>query len=231
MSALGTSAGMDGIAIVGMSGRFPGAPNLDAFWDKLARGIETISNTRALPTGRFSGDGGAGPSLESPASGPRPPTISSRARRPSVAGVSASRAISSGRTTCSRTASAMSQSIPGAGRGFHASGGTGSGAPGSVSIRIEARSTPETPSIMQWWVLEIMANRLRARSSTTQYSQSGFDRSRGRAKRRAASVASSAIPPGRGSAVRRRCRSRSNPSWSTHTGRPTPKGSVESRCA
>ncbi|HEU4323142.1 MAG TPA: type I polyketide synthase, partial [Roseiflexaceae bacterium] len=31
------------IAIVGMGGRFPGAPDLDAFWDNLARGVESIT--------------------------------------------------------------------------------------------------------------------------------------------------------------------------------------------
>jgi acyl transferase domain-containing protein len=35
------------IAIVGMAGRFPGAPTLDQFWQNLARGVESIA--------RFSG--------------------------------------------------------------------------------------------------------------------------------------------------------------------------------
>ena len=34
---------MDGIAIIGMSGRFPGAGNVGAFWDNLVRGVESIS--------------------------------------------------------------------------------------------------------------------------------------------------------------------------------------------
>jgi acyl transferase domain-containing protein len=34
---------MEGIAIIGMSGRFPGAPSVDAFWDNLVRGVESIS--------------------------------------------------------------------------------------------------------------------------------------------------------------------------------------------
>jgi amino acid adenylation domain-containing protein len=33
----------DGIAIVGMAGRFPGAPDLDAFWRNLREGVESIS--------------------------------------------------------------------------------------------------------------------------------------------------------------------------------------------
>ncbi|HRJ74153.1 MAG TPA: type I polyketide synthase, partial [Terrimicrobiaceae bacterium] len=31
------------IAIIGMSGRFPGAPDVDAFWDNLIHGVETIT--------------------------------------------------------------------------------------------------------------------------------------------------------------------------------------------
>jgi acyl transferase domain-containing protein len=31
------------IAVVGMAGRFPGAPNLDAFWDNLKNGVESIT--------------------------------------------------------------------------------------------------------------------------------------------------------------------------------------------
>ena len=34
---------MEGIAIIGMSGRFPGARDVRAFWDNLARGVESIS--------------------------------------------------------------------------------------------------------------------------------------------------------------------------------------------
>jgi iturin family lipopeptide synthetase A len=34
---------MEGIAIIGMSGRFPGAASVDTFWDNLVRGIESIS--------------------------------------------------------------------------------------------------------------------------------------------------------------------------------------------
>src|SRR5262245_58859274 len=33
----------DGIAVIGMAGRFPGARNIDAFWRNLAAGIESIS--------------------------------------------------------------------------------------------------------------------------------------------------------------------------------------------
>ena len=34
---------MDGIAVIGMSGRFPGADNVEAFWDNLVAGVESIS--------------------------------------------------------------------------------------------------------------------------------------------------------------------------------------------
>ena len=42
----------EGIAIIGMSGRFPGAPNIDAFWRNLLNGEETISTISGTgPTG------------------------------------------------------------------------------------------------------------------------------------------------------------------------------------
>lgn len=34
----------EGIAIIGMSGRFPGAKNVDQFWQNLVQGVETISH-------------------------------------------------------------------------------------------------------------------------------------------------------------------------------------------
>src|SRR5882762_11238734 len=36
-------SGVERIAIVGMSGRFPGAANLDQFWENLRAGVESIS--------------------------------------------------------------------------------------------------------------------------------------------------------------------------------------------
>ncbi|WP_198299709.1 type I polyketide synthase [Tumebacillus avium] len=38
-----SNALMEGIAIIGMSGRFPGAENVDAFWENLKNGVESIS--------------------------------------------------------------------------------------------------------------------------------------------------------------------------------------------
>src|SRR5688572_33322351 len=35
---------VDGIAIVGMAGRFPGARNIDEFWRNLRNGVEAISS-------------------------------------------------------------------------------------------------------------------------------------------------------------------------------------------
>ena len=34
---------MRALPIIGMSGRFPGAKNVDQFWHNLANGVETIS--------------------------------------------------------------------------------------------------------------------------------------------------------------------------------------------
>src|SRR5262245_54244932 len=36
-------ASVDGIAIIGMAGRFPGADSLEQFWRNLASGVESIS--------------------------------------------------------------------------------------------------------------------------------------------------------------------------------------------
>ena len=32
------------IAVIGMAGRFPGAPTIEAFWDNLRRGVESITH-------------------------------------------------------------------------------------------------------------------------------------------------------------------------------------------
>jgi acyl transferase domain-containing protein len=39
-----TSDSIPGIAVIGMAGRFPGAPNLDVFWDNLRRGVESVTH-------------------------------------------------------------------------------------------------------------------------------------------------------------------------------------------
>ncbi|MEU0880589.1 SDR family NAD(P)-dependent oxidoreductase [Lentzea sp. NPDC005914] len=41
----------DGFAIVGLAGRYPGAPDLDTFWRNLVSGVDTVSD---LPSDRFS---------------------------------------------------------------------------------------------------------------------------------------------------------------------------------
>jgi phthiocerol/phenolphthiocerol synthesis type-I polyketide synthase E len=35
---------IDGIAIIGMDGKFPGAPNLDVFWENLRNGVESVTH-------------------------------------------------------------------------------------------------------------------------------------------------------------------------------------------
>ena len=40
------SKGLDGVAVIGMSGRFPGAKNTEQFWQNLVNGVETISRFR-----------------------------------------------------------------------------------------------------------------------------------------------------------------------------------------
>ena len=42
-SVNGQRSGHDSIAIIGMSGRFPGAPTIDRFWDNLRHGVESIT--------------------------------------------------------------------------------------------------------------------------------------------------------------------------------------------
>ena len=34
---------LEGVAVIGMAGRFPGAPSLERFWQNLAAGIESVS--------------------------------------------------------------------------------------------------------------------------------------------------------------------------------------------
>ena len=41
-AATGAPSGLE-VAIVGMAGRFPGAPDLDSFWENLCRGVESIT--------------------------------------------------------------------------------------------------------------------------------------------------------------------------------------------
>ncbi len=43
MSDLGEHDVLDGIAVIGMSGRFPGAKNLEEFWQNLRNGVESIT--------------------------------------------------------------------------------------------------------------------------------------------------------------------------------------------
>ena len=43
MTNSGNNAALDGIAIIGMAGRFPGARNIGEFWRNLLAGVESIS--------------------------------------------------------------------------------------------------------------------------------------------------------------------------------------------
>jgi acyl transferase domain-containing protein len=43
MSGGATPEGREVIAIVGMAGRFPGAPNVEELWETLCQGVESIS--------------------------------------------------------------------------------------------------------------------------------------------------------------------------------------------
>ncbi len=61
-------------------------------------------------------------------------------------------------------------------------------------------STPETPSTRAWWVLVMIAKRLRSRPWTSHSSQSGFERSSGCEKTRPAMFRSCSSEPGAGSA-------------------------------
>src|SRR5690606_9556499 len=50
----GPIASSEPIAVIGMSGRYPGAPDLDRFWENLARGADTITD---VPADRWALDG------------------------------------------------------------------------------------------------------------------------------------------------------------------------------
>ncbi|MGO9203154.1 MAG: type I polyketide synthase [Limisphaerales bacterium] len=44
MSETNTDNSLEGVAIIGMAGRFPGANNVDAFWQNLVEGVDSISH-------------------------------------------------------------------------------------------------------------------------------------------------------------------------------------------
>jgi amino acid adenylation domain-containing protein len=49
------------VAIIGMSGRFPGAPNLDAFWNNLVQGVDSTSGLAATEISGDSNPSSTGP--------------------------------------------------------------------------------------------------------------------------------------------------------------------------
>ena len=58
------SVPQNAIAIIGMSGRFPGAPTIPEFWNMLCRGDEgttVFSDEELLASGVWSGSGVLGP--------------------------------------------------------------------------------------------------------------------------------------------------------------------------
>ena len=114
----------------------------------------------------------------------------------------ADRTSSAGSLSRSTTLSISSSSDVGAGSGCQRGGSTGVGS-GVRSNRTVATSSPETPSTMQWWVLEMIATRSPSTPSTNQSSQSGRRRSSGWDWSRPISVLSCSSLPGVGRAVRR----------------------------
>jgi acyl transferase domain-containing protein len=44
MSETNNDNSLEGVAIIGMAGRFPGANNVDAFWQNLVEGVDSISH-------------------------------------------------------------------------------------------------------------------------------------------------------------------------------------------
>lgn len=60
---IGSFAGEEDIAVIGMSGRFPGAVNTAAFWDNLIAGVDSVSE---IPRERWDGDRYFDPSPSAP---------------------------------------------------------------------------------------------------------------------------------------------------------------------
>ncbi len=160
------------------------------------------SKRRCGPTGWFSGV----------SERPKPePTISRIARRRVRRSESGSCVwltrseialpISNGSFATDAAVSSIRSSSLGAGRGMYFSPGAKPSSGFAVSSTF-SRSTLETPSTMQWWILLIIAKRFpSSRPSMIQISQSGFERSRCCDMMRAASRLSCRSSPGRGSAV------------------------------
>ena len=112
------------------------------------------------------------------------------------------RTISAGSVTRSTTLSTSSSSGVGAASGCHGSGSTSVGS-GPRSNSTVATSSPEMPSTMQWWVLEMSATRSPSTPSTNHSSHSGRRRSSGCDCNRPISVLSCSSVPGVGRAVSR----------------------------
>ncbi len=121
-------------------------------------------------------------------------------------------------------ASTTSDVFEGAGSGSHPCVRSGRWVSGLRSMITASRSVPETPSTMAWCVLANIAQRSSSSPSTTHISHRGLERSSCWAMTRPTSLRSSRSPPGAGSAVWRRWYSMLKCGSSTHTGRPSSKG-------
>ncbi len=170
-----------------------------------ASGIRFQSKSRCDPIGPFSGVASAElawPSRSTSAwararsSAPKSSVSSRSSRRP--------RSARTGMVSVRVSSSIRSSRREGRGRGTKGGGSPCARASGEGDITIWNRSTPEAPSIMQWWIFVIIAKRSPSRPSTIQVSQSGRRRSSGCDMMRAESRFSCAALPGFGSAVWRR---------------------------
>ena len=138
---------------------------------------------------------------------------------------------SAGWDAISSTAARTRSSRRGIGSGRHGAFGDGpSEASGSRSNNAEPINMLPIPSASAWWSFRSTPVRPSSSPSKTYSSHKGFDRSSGRERTRPTDRSNWRRPPGDGTAERRRWKSRSNRSSSTHTGRPRLPGTGRTRC-
>ena len=142
----------------------------------------------------------------------------------------AARAARHGSLMRAAMASTSSWVSVGMGSGSHgSSGGSTGGASGSRSKSWLRRSAPVTPSMAEWWILEIRATRPSLPPSATHISQRGRWRSRGRDIRSPTRAASSWVRPGAGQVTRCMWLVMSKSGSSIHTGWSKDSGTSTSR--
>ena len=142
-------------------------------------GSVSQSKRRCGPSGPLMGVSDGGSSAWVTSSPSARARISNSARRSSVSSRSARKPRIAASGIPNRCWSSSRNSSPGLGdgRGTYCTGSGGSFT-GSTLIRSCARSTPDAPSIMQWWIFVTMANcSPPASPSTIHISQSGRSRS------------------------------------------------------